>query len=160
MAIKGDNKQIVSGKNQKYFGSDLIAFALRELDIPYACLNPGASYRGLHDSIVNFLGNERPQMVINLHEEHSISMAHGYAKITGKPLIAIVHSNVGLMHATMAIFNSWIDRHPMRIIGATGPLNAVDRRPSIDWIHTSQDQGSLIRDYINGMTNRGLQKPQ
>ena len=148
MAIKGDNKQIVSGKNQKYFGSDLIAFALRELEIPYACLNPGASYRGLHDSIVNILGNDQPQMVINLHEEHSISMAHGYAKITGKPLIAIVHSNVGLMHATMAIFNSWIDRHPMIIIGATGPLNAVDRRPYIDWIHTSQDQGSLIRDYI------------
>ena len=56
MAIKNDNKQIVSRKNQKHFGSDLIAFALGELEIPYACLNPGASYRGLHDSIVNFLG--------------------------------------------------------------------------------------------------------
>ena len=64
MAIKSDNKQIVSRKNQKYFGSDLIAFALRKLEIPYACFNPGASYRGLHDSIVNILGNDQPQMMI------------------------------------------------------------------------------------------------
>ena len=148
VTIKDGEKDILTKTNQKVYGSDLIALALRELGIPYACLNPGASYRGLHDSVVNFLGNEQPQMLINLHEEHSISMAHGYAMVTGKPLLAFVHSNVGLMHATMAIFNSWIDRHPMVIIGATGPLNAEDRRPFIDWIHTSQDQGALIRDYI------------
>ncbi len=137
-----------NSSNQPIWGSDVIATALRETGIPYACLNPGASYRGLHDSIVNFLGNENPQMVLNLHEEHAIAMAQGYAKVTGDPLIAIVHSNVGLMHATMAIFNAWVDRVPMVIIGATGPLDATKRRPHIDWIHTAQDQGALVRDYV------------
>ena len=134
--------------NQRIFGSDVIASALRDLNIPYACLNPGASYRGLHDSLVNYLGNDTPKMLVNLHEEHAIAMAHGYAMVTGDPLIAIVHSNVGLMHATMAVFNAWIDRHPMIVIGATGPVDAAIRRPHIDWIHTSSDQGALLRDYI------------
>ncbi len=142
------DKPDIGDSNQSIWGSDIIAAALRETEIPYACLNPGASYRGLHDSIVNFLGNEQPQMILNLHEEHAIAVAQGYAKVTGDPLIAIVHSNVGLMHATMGIFNAWVDRVPMVIIGATGPIDAAKRRPHIDWIHTSQDQGALVRDYV------------
>ncbi len=134
--------------NETMWGSDVIASALRETGIPYACLNPGASYRGLHDSMVNFLGNENPKMLLNLHEEHAIAMAQGYAKACNEPLIAIVHSNVGLMHATMGIFNAWCDRVPMVVIGATGPVNSSIRRPHIDWIHTASDQGALIRDYI------------
>ncbi|MBT7957216.1 MAG: thiamine pyrophosphate-binding protein [Rhodospirillaceae bacterium] len=134
--------------NETFWGSDVIASALRETGIPYACLNPGASYRGLHDSLVNFLGNENPKMLLNLHEEHAIAIAQGYAKACNEPLIAIVHSNVGLMHATMGIFNAWCDRVPMVVIGATGPLDAATRRPHIDWIHTSIDQAALIRDYV------------
>jgi acetolactate synthase-1/2/3 large subunit len=134
--------------NETFWGSDVIASALRETGIPYACLNPGASYRGLHDSLVNFLGNENPKMVLNLHEEHAIAIAQGYAKACNEPLICIVHSNVGLMHATMGIFNAWCDRVPMVIIGATGPVDSAIRRPHIDWIHTASDQGGLIRDYI------------
>jgi thiamine pyrophosphate-dependent acetolactate synthase large subunit-like protein len=129
------------------WASDVIARMLRVLDIPYAALNPGASYRGLHDSLVNDLGNERPQMVLCLHEEHAVAIAHGWAKVTERPMAAIVHSNVGLMHATMAIFNAWCDRVPMLILGATGPVDAARRRPWIDWIHTAKDQGALIRSY-------------
>lgn len=136
-----------AGTNEPIWGSDLIAAAIRETEIPYVCLNPGASYRGLHDSIVNFLGNENPQMIVNLHEEHAVAMAHGYAKVTEKPLFAILHSNVGLMHGTMAIFNAWCDRMPLVVLGATGPVDAVKRRPNIDWIHTSADQGALVRGY-------------
>src|SRR5260221_570408 len=102
---------------------------LRELDLPYVALNPGASYRGLHDSLVNLLGNRDPQMLLCLHEEHAVAMAHGYAKVTGRPMGAIVHSNVGLMHATMAIFNAWCDRAPVVVLGATGPT----RRPARDF---------------------------
>jgi thiamine pyrophosphate-dependent acetolactate synthase large subunit-like protein len=136
-----------AGVNAAGFGSDIVADALRALDIPYIALNPGASYRGLHDSIVNYLGNERPQMLLCLHEESAIAIAHGWAKVTGKAMAAAVHSNVGLMHATMAIFNAWCDRMPMVILGATGPVDAVIRRPWIDWIHTARDQGALIRGY-------------
>src|SRR5436853_6683929 len=85
------------------WGSDAIAALLRDMDIPYVVLNPGSSYRGLHDSLVNYLGNERPQMLLVLHEEHAVAIAHGYAKVTEQPLLAVVHSNVGLMHASMAV---------------------------------------------------------
>ena len=101
----------------------------------------------MHDSIVNYLGNEQPQMLLCLHEEGAVAIAHGYAKVTGKAMAAAVHSNVGLMHATMAIFNAWCDRMPMVILGATGPVDAVKRRPWIDWIHTARDQGALVRNY-------------
>src|SRR6201986_5064884 len=130
-----------------YWGSDVMALMLRELHLPYVALNPGASYRGLHDSLVNLLGNTEPQMLLCLHEEHAVAIAHGYAKVTGRPMGAIVHSNVGLMHATMAIFNAWCDRMPMLVLGATGPVDAVKRRPWLDSIHTATDQGALIRSY-------------
>jgi thiamine pyrophosphate-dependent acetolactate synthase large subunit-like protein len=134
-------------EQKELWGSDAIAAMLRALDIPYLALNPGASYRGLHDSIVNYLGNERPQMLLCLHEESAVAIAHGYTKASGRMMGAVLHSNVGLMHGTMAIFNAWCDRVPMLILGATGPWDAARRRPWIDWIHTASDQGALVRDY-------------
>ena len=77
----------------------------------------------------------------------AVAIAHGYAKVTGKAIAAAVHSNVGLQHATMAMFNAWCDRMPVLVLGATGPVDAVKRRPWIDWIHTARDQGALIRGY-------------
>jgi thiamine pyrophosphate-dependent acetolactate synthase large subunit-like protein len=129
------------------WGSDAIAAVLREIGIPYLALNPGASYRGLHDSLVNYLGNEKPQMLLCLHEEAAVALAHGYAKACGQMMGAVLHSNVGLMHGSMAIFNAWCDRVPILLLGATGPVDAAKRRPWIDWLHTSRDQGALIRDY-------------
>jgi thiamine pyrophosphate-dependent acetolactate synthase large subunit-like protein len=130
------------------FGSDVMAETLHALDIPYIALNPGASYRGLHDSIVNYLGNENPKMLLCLHEEHAVAIAQGWAKVTGKAMAVALHSNVGLMHGTMAIFNAWCDRVPMVILGATGNVDAMKRRPWIEWIHTSRDQGALVRNYV------------
>jgi thiamine pyrophosphate-dependent acetolactate synthase large subunit-like protein len=140
-------RPIPSGANAPGFGSDVVADALRALDIPYIALNPGASYRGLHDSIVNYLGNASPQMLLCLHEESAVAIAHGYAKVTGRAMAAAVHSNVGLFHATMAFFNAWCDRMPIVVLGATGPVDAEKRRPWIDWIHTARDQGAIVRNY-------------
>ena len=131
----------------QFWGSDAMAEMLRALDIPYLAINPGASYRGLHDSIVNYLGNTRPQMLLCLHEESAVAIAHGYAKVTDRMMGAAVHSNVGLMHATMAIFNAWCDRAPLLVLGATGPWDAAKRRPWIDWIHTMSDQGAMVRGF-------------
>ncbi len=130
------------------WGSDALAELLSRLDLRYLALVPGSSYRGLHDSLVNYNGNRDPRMLVCLHEEHAVAIAHGYAKVTGRPMAVAVHSNVGLMHATMAIYNAWCNRVPMLIIGATGPVDAARRRPWIDWIHTSADQGALIRPYV------------
>jgi len=130
------------------WGSDAMAAMLRALDLQYVALNPGSSYRGLHDSLVNYLGNEAPHMLVCLHEEHAVAMAHGYAKVCGRPMGVILHSNVGLMHAAMAIFNAWCDCVPVVIVGATGAVDAARRRPWIEWIHTAKDQGALLRPYL------------
>jgi len=129
------------------WGSDAVAAMLRELDVPYIALVPGSSYRGLHDSIVNYLGNRNPQMVLAIHEEGAVAIAHGYAKVTDRMMAAAVHANIGLLRAPMAIYNAWCDRAPVLILGATGPWDAMKRRPWIDWIHTSADQGGLIRNF-------------
>ncbi|WP_250537416.1 thiamine pyrophosphate-binding protein [Caballeronia sp. AZ10_KS36] len=141
-----------TGKRQEsptsYWGSDGIADLLKTFEIPYLCINPGSSFRGLHDSIVNHTGNVSPELVLCLHEEHAVAIAHGYAKVTNSPLAVVLHSNVGLMHASMAIYNAWCDRVPVLILGAQGPLDAAKRRPWIDWIHTSQDVGALVRPFV------------
>ena len=102
--------------NQKW-GSDVVAETIRELGYRYIALVPGASFRGLHDSLVNHLGNRDPRMVVCLHEGHAVAIADGYSRATDEPMAVALHSNVGLMHATMAIFNAWYDRRPMLIIG-------------------------------------------
>lgn len=130
------------------FGSDLIAELLRRLGIPYLAINPGASFRGLHDSIVNVLGNQNPRLLLTLHEAQAVAMAHGYAKVTGEPMGVVLHANVGLMNAVMAIYDAWVDRVPMLILGATGPMDATRRRPWIEWIHTSRDQAALVRAFV------------
>ncbi|MEY4680294.1 MAG: thiamine pyrophosphate-binding protein [Alphaproteobacteria bacterium] len=133
--------------NMKLFGSDPMAEMLRALGMEYIALTPGASFRGLHDSLVNHLGNADPKMLLCIHEESAVALAHGWTRVTGKPMPVALHSNVGLMHGTMAIFNAWCDRVPMLLIGAVGPMDAVHRRPWVDWIHTASDLGALVRGY-------------
>ena len=128
------------------WASDVIVDLLHAYDLPYAAINPGASYRGLHDSIVNYGGNV-PVMMLCQHEETAVQIAHGYAKASGKPMVAILHNLVGLLHANMAVYYAYIDRVPVFIVGATGPMDETKRRPRIDWIHTAQSQGEAVRAY-------------
>ena len=141
------DKPVPSRPGESFWGSDAVALMLRELDIPYIALVPGASYRGLHDSIVNLLGNRSPQMVLCVHEETAVGISHGYAKVTDKMMASGLHANIGMMRAIMSVYNAWCDRAPILILGATGPWDATQRRPWIDWIHTTADQGGLIRNF-------------
>lgn len=133
---------------QPEFGSDVVVNLLRAFGIEYAAMNPGATFRGIHDSIVNYGGNQHPELILCCHEEIAVSLAHGYAKAAGKPMAAVVHNIVGLQHASMAIFNAFCDRAPILILGGTGPMDTTRRRPWIDWIHTALVQGNLVRDYV------------
>ena len=135
-------------KKQPQYGSDVVVDLMKAFDIEYTAFNPGATFRGIHDSIVNYGGNYKPEVIFCHHEEISVAVAHGYAKAKGKPMIAIVHNMVGLQHASMAIFNAYIDRVPMMVLGGTGPMNTKRRRPRIDWIHTALVQGNQVRDYV------------
>ena len=133
-------------KPKDRWGGDVIVDLLHRYEMPFATLNPGASYRGLHDSIVNYGGN-RPVMMLCQHEETAVQIAHGYGKASGKPMVAILHNLVGLLHANMAVYYAYIDRAPIFIVGATGPMDETKSRPRIDWIHSAQTQGAAIRDY-------------
>ena len=129
------------------YGSDLIVDVIKQYDFPWITLNPGASYRGLHDSLVNYGGNE-PPMILCPHEKIAVFMAMAYAKVTGKPLVAIVHDTVGLMHASMAIYYAYLERIPVIILGGTGPMDTKQRRPGADWIHTAVPQYEPIKQYV------------
>ena len=142
------NIQNKADKREPQFGSDIIVDLMKAFDIEYAAFIPGSTFRGIHDSIVNYGGNHKPQVIFCCHEEISVGIAHGYAKAKGKPMVAIVHNIVGLQHASMAIYNAWCDRVPVIVLGGTGPIDTTRRRPWIDWIHTAMVQGTQIRDYV------------
>jgi acetolactate synthase-1/2/3 large subunit len=137
--------QQVIGKGK--YGSDLIVDLMQRYDIPYVALNPGSTFRGLHDSLVNY-GANRPEIILCQHEKIAVQIAHGYAKALGKPMAAIAHDTVGLLHATNGIYYAYLDRAPIILMGATGPMDISRRRPNIDWIHTSIMQSAPIRDYV------------
>ncbi len=133
--------------NYRGWQSDVIVDLIKQYDFEFITLNPGASFRGLHDSLINY-GKNDPQMMLCNHEEIAVQIAHGYAKATGKPMAVILHNLVGLLHACMAIYYAYIDRVPIFIMGATGPMDEGKRRPHIDWTHTALVQGNAVRDYV------------
>lgn len=139
------------GSGKVRYGSDVAVSVLRALEVPFVALNPGASFRGLHDSLVNFddgghYGN--PEIIECTHEEIAVACAHGYAKAAGRPMAAALHNVVGLQHASMAVFNAWCDHAPILLLGGTGPMDPELRRPWIDWVHTALVQGQVVRDIV------------
>ncbi len=133
-------------KSNQRWQSDVIVDLIKQYGFPYISLNPGASFRGLHDSLVNYGENQPPMLLCN-HEKIAVQIAHGYAKASGRPMMAIVHDVVGLLHAPMGIYYAYIDRCPVFFIGATGPMDEKYRRPFIDWIHTAFAQGDVVRNF-------------
>ncbi|MFM0667201.1 thiamine pyrophosphate-binding protein [Paraburkholderia sediminicola] len=127
-------------------GSDFMVDLLRIAGIDYVAAMPGSTFRGIHESIVNYAGDTHPQLIVCTHEEASAAIAHGYAKVAGKLMACLVHSTVGLQHASMAIYNAWCDRVPMMVL-AGNIADAAKRRPGVEWYHTAQDLGALVRDY-------------
>jgi acetolactate synthase-1/2/3 large subunit len=135
-------------KPRAEWGSDVVVDLLKAFEIEYVAINPGATFRGLHDSLVNYGGNHAPEIILCTHEEIAVGVAHGYARAKGKPMGAAVHNVVGLQHASMAIYNAWCDRLPIIVMGGTGPMDTANRRPWIDWVHTALVQGNLVRDFV------------
>jgi acetolactate synthase I/II/III large subunit len=128
-------------------GSDFMVDVIKSLGIEYICSNPGSSFRGLHESVINYGGNKNPEFITCCHEESSAAMAHGYAKIEGKPLAILAHGTVGLQHASMAIYNAWCDRVPIYII-VGNIVDATKRIGAVEWAHSVQDAAVMVRDYV------------
>jgi benzoylformate decarboxylase/acetolactate synthase-1/2/3 large subunit len=135
-----------TGQVTPEWGSDVMADSIRALGLRYLSLNPGSSYRGLHDSLVNYAGNEM-KMICCPHEKVAVALAHGYAKASGEPMGVILHDLVGLLHGAMGIYYAYIDRVPVIVLGGSGPAQHDRRRPNIDWIHSAEVQGNAVRDF-------------
>ncbi|MDP9435712.1 MAG: thiamine pyrophosphate-binding protein, partial [Actinomycetota bacterium] len=128
------------------WGSDVMVDVLRSLGLKYVSLNPGSSFRGLHDSLVNY-GGDQIRMIECPHEKLALGVAHGYAKATGEPMAVVLHDLVGLLHGTMGVYYAYIDRVPVIVLGGSGPAAHERRRPNIDWIHSANVQGQAVRPY-------------
>ncbi len=128
-------------------GSDFMIDVIKTLDLEYMSTNPGSSFRSLHESLVNYGGNKKPELLTCMHEEAAVAMAHGYGKAAGKPMAAIIHGTVGLQHGSMAIYNAWVDRVPIMLFAGNG-LDAMTRRPGTEWNHSVQDAAALVRDFV------------
>jgi acetolactate synthase-1/2/3 large subunit len=142
VATPGADKQMIVVRP----GADFMVDVLKTLDIEYVAANPGSTFRGLQESIVNYGRNESPEWLTCCHEESSVAIAHGYFKIAGKPMAAMVHSTVGVMHASMAIYNAYADRIPILIISGNA-IDANTRRVPAEWYHSVQDNAAMVRDY-------------
>ncbi len=122
-------------------GSDYMVDVFRALDLEYCASNCGSSFDGLQESIINHGNNQMPEFLTCLHEESSVAMAHGYAKIAGKPMMALFHGTVGLQHATMAIYNAYVDRVPVYMavgLDYDGPVSA----------HNATDLAAIVRNFV------------
>ncbi len=137
----------LKGANRPEYASDAIADTLRAVGFKYAFINPGSSYRGLHDSMVNYLGNTDPQAVLCAHEDVCVHAAQAYAKASGLPSLAILHDLVGLMHGSMAIYNAFADHQPVVVLGGSGPADPKLRR-GIDYEHSANTQGEVVRQWV------------
>src|SRR3954470_12153242 len=126
-------------------GSDFMVDVIKSLDIDYVYSNPASSFRGIHESLINYGKNTKPEFITCMHEESSVAMAHGNFKVTGKPQMVLCHGTVGLMHATMAIYNAWADRVPVIVVGGND-LDAARRAPGVPTYHSGQDINAMVRD--------------
>src|SRR5262245_49189036 len=127
--------------------SDFMVDVIKGLGFEYVGANPGSSFEGLHESIINYGENKMPELLTCCHEESSVAMAHGYAKIEGKPMLALVHGNIGLQHASMAIYNAYADRVPVFIIAGNW-LDGASRNNGVNSYHSAQDMALIVRDYV------------
>ncbi len=127
-------------------GSDYMVDVLKTLNIEYLAANPGSTYESLHESLINYGDNKMPEFLTCCHEESAVAMAHGYAKIEGKPMMALIHGDIGLQHAAMAIYNAYADRVPIYMM-VGNHADGAERAAGVQSLHSAQDLGLLVRDY-------------
>jgi acetolactate synthase-1/2/3 large subunit len=125
--------------------SDFMVDIFKSLDMEYMFSMCASSFMGIHESVLNYAGNQNPQSITCTHEEISVAMANGYAKIEGKPVLVCAHATVGAQHASMALYDAWCDRVPVYLVlGNTN--DAADRQGEVFWLHSAQDPGALVRE--------------
>src|SRR5580698_6973779 len=139
-------RPVVSSRIVEKPGSDFMVDVLKTLDLDYVAANPGSTFEGLHESLINYGDNKMPELLTCCHEESAVAMAHGYAKIEGKPMMALIHGTIGLQHASMAIYNAYADRVPVYMV-VGDHADGAERSSGVQSLHSAQDMGGLVRDF-------------
>ena len=146
---QADSEQLAVGlgpEDTPSFGSDFMVDVMKSLDLEYVFSNPGASFLGIHESMVTYGGNEKPEFITCMHEESAAAMANGYYKAALKPAAIMCHGTVGLQHAAMNLYNAWCDRVPLvAILGNNADANG--RLGATTWRHSAQDPAAMVRDF-------------
>src|SRR4051812_45479396 len=125
--------------------SDFMVDVFKSLGMEYMFAMCASSFIGIHESIINYAGNKNPECITCTHEEISVAMANGFAKVDGKPVLVCVHGTVGTQHAAMAVYDAWCDRVPIYLVlGNT--QDATKRGGEVAWVHSAQDCAGIIRD--------------
>jgi acetolactate synthase-1/2/3 large subunit len=134
---------------QSSSGGDFMVDVMRGLGIEHVAAFVGSSFRGIHESLINYGMLTEPQIdfLSCMHEEVSVAMCHGYAKIEGKPMAAMMHATVGLQHGSMAIYNAYADRAPMFLITPNSP-DVRSRKSTVPFVHSVQDGAAIVRDFV------------
>jgi acetolactate synthase-1/2/3 large subunit len=140
-------RPVLSSRIVEKPGSDFMVDILKTLDLEYVAANPGSTFEGLHESLINYGDNKMPELLTCCHEESAVAMAHGYAKIEGKPMMALIHGTIGLQHASMAIYNAYADRVPIYMV-VGDHADGAERNAGVQSLHSAQDMGGLVRDYV------------
>jgi acetolactate synthase I/II/III large subunit len=122
-------------------GSDLMVQVLRDMGVEYVAANPGSTFEGLQESLVNYgdKPNVMPEFITALHEESAVTMAHGYGKATGQPMCALLHGTIGVQHAAMSIYQAYYDQTPVLLIGG--------RELAFIAAHAANDIAGMVRSY-------------
>ncbi len=145
-APAGEDASLVDVLTTDRPGSDFMVDVIKSLGFEYLASNPGSSFRSLHESFVNYGGNKSPEFLTCCHEESAVALAHGYSMVENKPMLVMVHSTVGMQHASMGIYNAYAGRAPVYII-AGNTIDATARRPGVEWYHSALDAAAMVRDY-------------
>jgi acetolactate synthase-1/2/3 large subunit len=139
-------RPVVSSRIVEKPGSDFMVDILKTLDLEYVAANPGSTFEGLHESLINYGDNKMPELLTCCHEESAVAMSHGYYKIEGKPMMALIHGTIGLQHASMAIYNAYADRVPIYMV-VGDHADGAERASGVQSLHSAQDMGGLVRDF-------------
>jgi thiamine pyrophosphate-dependent acetolactate synthase large subunit-like protein len=140
-------RPVVASRIVEKPGSDFMVDVLKTLDLEYVAANPGSTFEGLHESLINYGDNKMPELLTCCHEESAVAMAHGYAKIEGKPMMALIHGTIGIQHASMAIYNAYADRVPVYMV-VGDHADGAERSSGVQSLHSAQDIGALVRDFV------------
>ncbi|HEY7466619.1 MAG TPA: thiamine pyrophosphate-requiring protein [Dehalococcoidia bacterium] len=122
--------------------------------VDYFFGNGGTDFGPIVDAYAKRLDQELPvpKPVTVPHEITAMAMAAGYAMVTRRPQVVMVHTIPGTANATGGLINARSNNVPMLFSAGRTPLTESglkgSRNGGIHWAQESRDQGSMVREWV------------